>query len=212
MRTFALAAAMAGCLAAGTAQAGDSTHRGVSWTWGDEVPQAGSLLVRSASGLTATFNTAGLTPGNAVTLWFIVFNNPAACYDGAGNCTILDLMFNFLATEADFHFGGGNVVGAAGMSNFAGHLNVGDELRSGSAEFGYPAVPLSNPAGADVLLALHSHGPKQTGTVLKAQLSSFLGGCGAFVGDAFGWATGPGDLALAPGECSTVQVSYHAAP
>jgi hypothetical protein len=141
-------------------------------------------------------------------MWFIVFNNPAAC---EGPCDAPDL-FN-PAVQGDFLLAGGHVIGASGMANFGGHLSVGDASGSGHIEIGNSAgaVGLINPYGAEVRLALHSHGPAQRGKTLKSQLSSFLGGCTVFPlnGDAFGGAEGPGDLPDAVGECSTVQYSVH---
>ncbi len=69
-----------------------------------------------------------------------------------------------------------------------------------------PAMPLMDPFEAEVVLALHVHGPKQQGKILKEQISSYLGGCEAFLGSD-GFATGPGDIPNEKGECSTVQIS-----
>jgi hypothetical protein len=69
-------------------------------------------------------------------------------------------------------------------------------------------VGLLNPLTADVQLALHSHGPAGSGQVLKAQLSSFLGGCQTFLGPD-GIADGPEDMPVAVGECTTFQYSNH---
>ena len=70
------------------------------------------------------------------------------------------------------------------------------------------AVGLLNPQTAEIQLALHSHGPAGSGQVLKAQLSSFLGGCLVFLGPD-GIADGPEDMPDAAGECSTFQYSVH---
>jgi hypothetical protein len=37
------------------------------------------------SGLMTTMRLKGLTPGNAYTVWWVYFDDPAACTDGAGN-------------------------------------------------------------------------------------------------------------------------------
>ncbi|MDX1578014.1 MAG: hypothetical protein R3266_06000, partial [Gemmatimonadota bacterium] len=38
-----------------------------------------SKLVRTADGVSYRLSTSGLEPGNAYTLWFVVFNDPAGC-------------------------------------------------------------------------------------------------------------------------------------
>jgi hypothetical protein len=87
---------------------------------------------------------------------------------------------------------------------------VNDTSGSGLAEVGGTAVGLLHPATAEVMLALHSHGPAMSGQTLKQQLSSFLGGCQMFLGPD-GIADGPEDMPVSPGECSTFQYSIHQA-
>jgi hypothetical protein len=164
-----------------------------------------STLVRTDSGISATYQTQDLPPGQAVTLWFIVINNPEACISTP--CSVEDVLFNE-AAQGDFLFGAGHVIGAGGGGNFGGSLKVGDVSGSGKTEVGLPAVGLLNPRGAEVHLALHSHGPALTGQTLQAQISSFAGGCTAFLGP-FGIAAGEGDVPDAEGECSTIQASVH---
>ena len=51
---------------------------------------------------------------------------------------------------------------------------------------------------------MHSHGPALTGEELKAQISSYTGGCETFLGNQYGIAQGPQDVPMAPHECSTI--------
>ncbi len=70
-------------------------------------------------------------------------------------------------------------------------------------------TPLTNPKGAQVTLALHSHGPAQSGITLYEQLTSYLGGCILpFLGDANGFAESASDIPANEGECATVQVGF----
>ena len=177
------------------------------WTWDSDNPAGHSRLVRTPEGVTAILQTAGLPANQAITMWFIIINNPQACVDDP--CSLVDVLFNPDA-EGDFHHGAGVVTGGSGMATFAGHLAVGDVSGSGKVETGLgEAVALSAPYQAEVLLALHSHGPKMTGLGLRSQLSSFTGGCAVFLGDDFGWAEGPDDIPDATGECTTFQYSRH---
>lgn len=176
------------------------------WTWDSSTPVGSSTLVRTDAGISASYHAEGLPPGQAVTMWFIVLNNPSAC--NATPCSVEDVLFNE-AAQGDFLFGAGHVVGASGRANFGGSLKVGDASGSGKTEIGLSAVGLQDPRGAEVHLALHSHGPASTGQTLKEQIGSFLGGCLVFLGNQFGIADGPGAVPSEDGECSTIQASVH---
>jgi hypothetical protein len=191
------------------------------WTFvplddGDGVPVGASTLVRNDSGISATFHTSGLAQGHVVTLWFIVFNNPEACAGGPLECTPADVFAALMAgntdPQPDFLYAGGHVVGGSGMATIAGHLTVGDASASGMHEMGRPdlAIGLTDARKAQVLLALHSHGPKLGGLDQVAQMSTFLGGChpDMFQGPG-GFAAEPGHIPDEIGECSTMQVSRH---
>jgi len=172
-------------------------------TWLSDVVGS-SMLVRTTSGISFTYQTTGLVPGQAVTLWVVVFNNPAAC--ATSPCTFADMPNP--AAQGDFLHGAGHVIGATGDGNFGGHLAVGDTSGSGLAEIGGTAVGLIDPFTAEILFALHSHGPAVPGRTLKSQLSSFTGGCEIFLG-ADGIADGPEDIPDEVGECVTFQLSVH---
>ncbi len=170
-----------------------------------------SSLVRTDAGVSASFKSSGLPAGQAVTLWFVVFNNPSAC---AASCGLADLLFNE-AAQGDFLVGAGHVTGGGGRANFGAHLAVGDTRGSAFPEIGMPDRPigLTDPWNAQVGLLLHSHGPMVPGQVLKAQLSSFTGGCTVFLGDlelpGSGIADSADDVPDAVGECSTILASIH---
>jgi hypothetical protein len=189
--------------------AGRSTQPVVQ-TW-DGTVVGTSTLVRTDTGISASFHSSGLPAGHAVTMWFVVFNNPAACVAG---CGLDDILFNPDA-GGDFLVGAGNVIGGSGTANFGGSLTVGDTSGSAFPEIGMPerSVGLTNPRGAIVGLLLHSHGPMVPGQALASQLSSFTGGCTVFLGDlelpGSGIADGPEDVPDAVGECSTIQASIH---
>ena len=178
------------------------------WTFAAPPPAGTTQLVRSPQGLTAQFNTTGLMAGHAVTLWIMFFDNPEACAV-AGECNpAVDI--GAPGVRFDFHYAGGHIVNGK-KTTISGHLQVGELSTSGWAEVGSPlATPLTNPSGAQVILALHSHGPAQAGQALMAQMSSYLGGCDLpFLGDASGFAQGFGDIPANDGECSTIQLAFH---
>ena len=195
------------------------TTSDVLWSWGAPVGTT-SQLVRTGNGINADFAASGLTPDHAMTLWFIVFNYPDLCVAGPSNCGPQDLGKDRPA-QGDFLVASGHVVGADGTASFGGHLQLGETAGSGLAEFPEGCIPdlpgcggpvgLVSLNGALVILAVHSHGPKQTGAELKAQISSYLGGCEVFTGTLpGGFAASEAEIPVNDGECATIQVSPHA--
>lgn len=183
------------------------------WTFAAPPPVGNTKLIRSPQGLTAQFKTTGLSAGHAVTLWIMFFDNPEACLV-PGHCNFGDI--GRPGVRFDFHYAGGHIVNDA-ATTLTGHLQVGETSTSGWAELvdigGAPPffiTPLTNPSGAQVILALHSHGPAQTGQTLASQMSSYLGGCNLpFLGNAGGFALSSDDIPAEAGECSTIQVAFH---
>jgi hypothetical protein len=198
------------------AQPAQISTANVYWSWDSNTPIGTATLIRSASGITAVFDSQGLPAGQAVTLWMIIFNNPEHC--DSVPCANVAVAPNEFPPDlfnpgvaGDFHFASGHVTSPAGRLTLGGHLRVGELRASGRLEVGIDGgIPLMDPFKAEVLLAVHSHGPALRGTALKQQLNSFLGGCQAFLGPD-GFAAGPGDVPDAVGECSTLQFSVHRA-
>ena len=67
---------------------------------------ASSTIHRNEDGITVNFNTNGLIPGNAYTLWFVIFGNAP----GPPTST----------------YAAGHIVGGSGKGNFSGHKSVGE--------------------------------------------------------------------------------------
>jgi hypothetical protein len=192
-------------LTAGTGAIADGGHRSttdVYWWWG-EGPVGTSQVVRTPGGLSVRLQAGHLPAGHAMTLWVMFFDNPAAC--STSPCTLADI--GNPDVGFDFHYAGGNIANG-NKTTISGHIRVGELGTSGWAEVGATgaAVALSNPMGAEVALAVHSHGPAQQGMVLAEQMSSYLGGCDVFLGPG-GFAASMGDVPGNPGECSTIQGS-----
>lgn len=165
-----------------------------------------SKVVRTNNGVSAQIKTSGLPAGHAMTMWIIFFNNPLACADVVCDPAVDG---GNPATGFDFHYGAGHVVNG-NNTTLSGFLQAGETSTSGGAEVGGTAVPLLNPHGAQIWLAVHSHGPAQTGQILAAQMSSFLGGCDMLLGPggiAASEADIPGDEDV--GKCTTFQLAFH---
>lgn len=203
---FAMALAAASASAPAVAGHGVTSESPVMWEWDDSTVVGVSQIVRTDSGIEARLRTSGLTPGDTVTLWIATFNNPAAC--SATPCARPADVRN-PDTRADLFWLDGAVVGPDGTATFDGRVAVGQTDYSLKAEVGIvEAVPLEDPYTAEVALALHSHGPVQPGEILRAQLTSFLGGCEVLTG-IDGFAQGPDDMPDEIGECTTFQKSVH---
>ena len=194
----------------------------VFFPYAAENPSGTSHLIRSPDGLSAGFTTGDLTPGDAMTLWYIFFNYPEKCIDGPFQCGPQDLGSNREAM-GDFLYvpGAGGVVGPDGTMAFHGSIGLNDPTGTGLVELPDGCVPgyedcgepvgLLNPGGALVIVALHSHGPALSGADLANQTSSYLGGCETVIGTLpGGFSASPEEIPSALGECSTVQISPHA--
>lgn len=121
----------------------------------EAIEGASATLTRTDNGLSAILQTT-LPAGNAETLWWVIFNNPAGCTDGCGDDEIFTAFgggpnpSGVAILNAD-----GRVVPAAGPVTFAAQLSAGSEGP------GQNLIPggLTNPTGALVLLVVDEHGP-----------------------------------------------------
>jgi len=94
-----------------------------------DIPGTSSTLWRNNRGITASFHTKNLIPGNTYTLWWVIFNDPST--PGPPSAVL---------------FAAGHIAGESGKSNFSARLN---------ADF----PEFDNPQGAEVHVALRGHGP-----------------------------------------------------
>lgn len=135
------------------------------------VPGARSTLAHGDGFVAATLTTSGLAPDAPYTLWWVVFNEPGACTDGA--CDLDDLFFpdgsmnvNPLADIAIL-FADGTITDGAGNAAFSAVLHEGVAL--GEVVLG---AGLRNAALAEIHLVVRSHGPLDPERAL-AQLTTF---------------------------------------
>jgi hypothetical protein len=136
---------------------------------GAVLPAGGSVLVRTPTGVYATINGSGLTPGEAVTFWFVFFNHPEYCAETI--CHPSDVPT--AAVQASVLNAGGAIIGADGNFSFGAFRAFGDTARAL-----VPGPGLSEPFSAQIHLVLRSHGKASSDPVmLKSQLSEFFGGC-----------------------------------
>ena len=154
-----------------------------------EIEGTWSSLTRYDNGVSMTLHTSGLTPGDVVTVWWVIFNAPENCSDGA--CGENDIFIPDDAGEVIVGENGpemnmpqidaaqisvlgatGNLIGDSGEGHFSAWLGVGEVP---GVVFG-PA--LQNPSGAEIHLVLQDHGPMQP-DLFDTQITTFHGGCAA---------------------------------
>jgi hypothetical protein len=131
-------------------------------TIGDPAVVVGSsTLIRTSNGISMDLQTTRLPAGDAVTIWWMVFNHPEACISGAATdgprCGMADM--GNPAADLSVLYAAGHVIGASGVASFAGQLAVDD------ASGAIMGSGLHDPAGADVTLVVHDHGPADPDTV-----------------------------------------------
>lgn len=171
---------------------------------GGETSFGSSTLVRHDDSIEGWVHTAGLAPDEAVTLWWVIFNEPSACTPPA--CDGDDIFVGGDPSAGSDH---DRIEAADVVVGFA----AGGVVRDGAISLAFAldegeAVPdrqigvspgLRSARGAEVHLVVRSHGP--AGSELDRQLSTFDGGCTVSLV--------PPARPSAAGECGDVQFSIH---
>ncbi len=127
-----------------------------------------STLTRTGSGISMDLHTTQLPTGDAVTIWWMIFNHPEACVSGATTggprCGMADM--DNPAADLSVLYAAGHVIDGSGVADFGGRLGVDD------ADGAIMGTGLHDPAGADVTLVVHDHGPADPATVSE-QIHTF---------------------------------------
>ena len=157
-----------------------------------------SRLGRNGSSVRILLNTTGIPEEQALTLWWIIFNNPSAC--ASSPCGEPDLFLP--EVEADVLYAAGSVV-TQGRAEFSATLRENDNSGSIAHLFEMPGAPgMVDAEKAEVHLVVRSHGPIIP-DLLDRQLGSYEGGCEVELT--------PGEMPDREGECSDIQFSVHQA-
>lgn len=139
--------------------------------YGEQVEGGSARLSTNQEGARLQLQTVNLTPGDAVTIWWVIFNNPEACAGYPDEaCTLDDIMGNTAGVGGEIGYATGHVIGGDGRGNFAAHLPVGPVP---NAWFGNG---FDNPTGAEIHVVVHTHGPAIPGLV-DEMISTFRAGC-----------------------------------
>lgn len=148
------------------------------YTFDDGAPVEGAhaTLVTNDSGAAMSLHTSGLTPGHAVTVWWVIFNFPEHCthgIPGLSHCGEEDLHIfgGDPSIQTTVAYAAGHVIGGSGRGNYGGSLTVGD---TSGVTFGGPG--LLAPRDAEIHLVVRTHGPAIPGLVHE-QIRTFGAGC-----------------------------------
>ena len=159
-------------IAAASSAGADTRMMPMSWT-----PPSGqtpgpidgsqAILVTGPAGASMHLTSRGLTPGNAVTVWFVALQNPQLCKKNP--CTPVEAM-GMAEMETVAVNGGGTVVADDGTVEVSAHLPAG-EVPTNLFE-----TDFVSPETAEYHLVIHDHGPLIP-EIASDMLSSFRGGC-----------------------------------
>jgi hypothetical protein len=129
----------------------------------------GSMLVRTKTGVFMSMHAFGLPVGDAVTAWFIIFNNPQNC--ATHPCSGADLPT--ADVQASVVNATGRIVGADGTADFGAFRMAGDATGTESGP------GLLDSFKAEIHFVVRSHGPAivDNPETLQQQLTMFVGGC-----------------------------------
>ncbi len=144
-----------------------------------------SHLTRTDGMALAMVEAQGLVPGNAYTLWWVVFNNPSACSNPCGEDDIFaGSGLNVPVVEAA-QIGIGNATGivakADGTAEFGARLKRNDT--SGAHQIVFPAglsgnaLLTASPHDAEIHVVVQSHGQGRGGKQLLKQLTYLEANC-----------------------------------
>jgi hypothetical protein len=145
---------------------------------GNPANQLGSAatLYRSKQRLEMRVAASGLAENSAFSVWWVVFNNPAAC---VGGCGVDDLPRP--AVKASVFYAAGFVTGGDGVNTEDGTGNVSASIDAGALPSGIDietgdGLAPGNGFGAEVHIVVRTHGTINPGHVHE-QIGSFNGAC-----------------------------------
>jgi hypothetical protein len=145
-------------------------------------------LTRMDNGVYMTVETVELTPGDAVTAWFVIFNEPGQCSGGeCGEDDVLNLdadgsfvenadgsppmnMAGIEAAAISVLRADGRIIDTNGAANFRGHLPVGDTTEA------VVGPGLLDPYRAEIHAIIRTHQQAIPGQT-DEMISSLNGGC-----------------------------------
>lgn len=150
----------------------------------------------------------GRSSALALTAWWVVFNDPAACTAGpapdGGTCLIIPvldppLVDDLFASNGCVIHGSGAVSDRRGRVRLVASLFLNDLVDDPSNPCVLGSAGLLDPMTAEAHLVVRNHGkPLRDRDLFLDQLTTFNGGC-------------PGGPTDGPNDCADLQAAFHAA-
>ena len=140
-----------------------------------KIDGAHAVLRRRDDRIETRIEAADLTPGDVVTLWWVIFNNPEACTVGFAGRTCGAGDLGNADVRASVLYGGGDIADEPGRARYDSTLIVGEDV-SELAIFG-PGILWPHGAEVHVVLRTHRDALHDDPELLASQLSTFDGGC-----------------------------------
>ncbi len=134
-----------------------------------------ATLDRDDIGVRVEIETSSLVPGDALTVWWVIFNNPDAC--AAPVCALSD--FGTADVNVAVLHATGGVADGAGDATFRAFLPLG-LIRLNRTETGRErhrfGAGLQNPKGAEIHMIIRTHGPASASVPERIEQMSTFGG------------------------------------
>ena len=181
----------------------DAITKPMSWTPGSGMapgPIDGTSVVleKGPFGAGMALKSSGLTPGDVVTVWWVVIQNPGACK--ASPCTPVETMTESTGTDSVVTLAAGGVVDEDGSISLASFLPAGD------VEGNFFDTTFHSPEAAEYHLPIHNHGPLDP-EIADEMLTSFRAGCSDESLPEYYPQSALSDGAKGSFDCKTVQVA-----
>lgn len=127
-----------------------------------------AVLEKGDFGAAMAIKSAGLTPGDVVTIWWVVIQNHQNCE--ANPCSPKEAMGDGDKNDTVASLAAGGVVAEDGTVSLASFLPVGD------VDGNFFETTFHSPEKAEYHLPMHNHGPLDA-SMAQDMLSSFRAGC-----------------------------------
>ena len=181
----------------------DAIPKPMSWTPDSgmspgPVEGTSAILEKGDFGAAMAIKSSGLTPGDVVTVWWVVIQNASVCK--AIPCTPIETMQDGKLSDSVVTLAASGVVGGDGTISLASYLPTGE------VEGNFFDTTFHSPESAEYHLPIHNHGPVDP-DILDDMLSSFRAGCTDESIPEYYPQTALSDGAKGNFECKTVQVA-----
>ncbi|MEP5759781.1 MAG: hypothetical protein ABJ327_10865 [Litoreibacter sp.] len=156
------------------------------------------VLEKGRFGVGMAIKSSNLTPGDDVTVWWVVIQNPQVCK--ANPCTPPETMSEGSTSDSVVSLAASGVVAEDGTISLASYLPVGE------VDGNFFETTFHSPETAEYHLPIHIHGPLDP-SIAEDMLTSFRAGCSDESLPEYYPQSALSDGAKGNFDCKTVQVA-----